>query len=626
MKNKKKIILLIVVLIILVALIVLALVLGKKDNFSHSGQDNVISTLEGDNQAEIDEIIKKDLEENDYGLDSAKVYINPYGSSPLSALIAFKTEKDTKVKITVKGKHEDDITLNYDSNKEHYIPVFGLYENYENKVVIELDDGTNHEFTIKTSEIEYVPTATVNSRVDNSLGDEIYFISSPITMQSFAFDKYGELRWITSDMYYHDIVPLENGHLLIGTYDMNTDALATRVLEIDYLGRIYNEYNVAEGYLNDIYQKEDGNLILASKNRDRNTFSDYIIEIDKETGKIVKSWDVYKLLEQIDPNFTNSITRDDYFYNSGIEYYEDTDSLLLTYWGGEFVIDLDYTDGVINWIFANPDNLSSAFKDYLLVTTGDFTYPKSMHSASLSGNTLKVFDNGYSTNKNDSMSANLVGSYSSANTYKIDGKNISLVNSIDEDKKYFSYALGDYEIVDDTHELILFGRELKDLDYSANVDINQYDKNSSRLLEKVSGTTALDMTIDCATYNVVKVNLNGNYTFDFTPLKFVTTLEPSEKEEITSEMLNQIKNATESVPYEFGYSNYLIESNVLFMSSDEAKLILVNDNDEGAAYTLKVKDKSESETIVTDLPNGKYYIYVYENGVMYTTSKYIEIK
>lgn len=627
MENKKKNLIIAAILIVLViAGVTVYLILNKSNKVSTGDEKNIISSLDATSQTEIDNLIKKDLETNKYTLKDARIYINPYGSSPLSALIIFTTNSKTTVDVTVKGKNSDDLKYSYAEETKHYIPIYGLYENYTNTIEIKTSNGENETFTITTGDLEYAPSTTLNSNDKTLLSaNDLYFITSPIAMRSFALDGSGEVRFYLDDMYYHNIVELENGHMMIGTGNTNEYGLSTKLIEIDYLGRIYNEYNIEEGYINDFFIKEDGNIIVTSKSADRDTLSDYIIEINGNTGKIVKTVDMFKLFEEIDPVFVNELNRDDYFYNSGIEYYKDSDTLLLTYWGGEFVLNLNYSKGTINWIFSNPENFTSAFDSYLLKGTDGFTYPKAMHSATLVGNTLKVLDNGYSTVKNDPNSANLTGAYSSANTYTISGKNISLSSAIDEDKKYFSYAIGDYEVVNTTDEIVLFGRELTDLDFASGVNINEYDKLTSKMIEKIDGKTALDLTIDIATYSVTKIDVTKKSEFNFDTPASHTSQEPTKHSDLTKELLDLIGD-NETIGYEFGYSKNTIENNVMFMDSDEAKMILVNDSKKGYVYDIKVKGESKVQKIITDIPNGKYYIYVYENGVMYKTNSSITIE
>lgn len=624
MENKKNYILIGVLIVVIVGALLVKYFSGKTHENLLKGDTIIGQSLSSKEQAEVDAYLKEELVKNKYTLDRAKVYINPYNTNPLSAMIMFYTDDSTEVSVTVKGKNSDDFTINYGKSNYHYIPVYGLYSDFENTVVVTLGDKTTKEFKIKIDKVE-VPSVTTKSGNVTTPGD-LYLLTSPISMNSFGLDGYGNVRWMLNDTYYHNIKVLDNGHLLIGIDTDSTSGLPTVIREIDYLGRIYNEYTIDSGYLNDFFVKSNGNIIVTSKNADRITISDLVLEIDKNTGKIVKQIDVYKLFESIDKSFTDGIERDDYFYNSGIEYYEDTDTLLLTYWGGEMVVSIDYSDSKINWIFTNPDNLPSSFDSYLLKGDDGFVYPKAMHQAKLSGDTLKVLDNGYSTIKNETDLSNLKGSYSSVNTYTITDKKIALTNSYNDNKKYFSYALGDLKTVGNGKDIILFGRELDGIDYSKGGSIHEYGNLSSALLEVTNNKETLNLRIKGAYYSVTKVNLNGDVSFDFTTVKGYTTLEASPKEDITSDVISKIASASDEISLDFGYSDNIVTNNALFMDIDEAKMILINDSSDGAVYTIKEKDKSKVDKTVIDLKAGKYYIFIVENDIAYKTNKYIEVK
>ena len=624
MENKKNYILIGVLIVVIVGALLVKYFSGKTHENLLNGDTVIGQSLSSKEQAEVDNYLKDELVKNKYTLDRAKVYVNPYNANPLSAMIIFYTDKSLEVSVTVKGKNNDDFTINYGKSNYHYIPVYGLYSDYENTVVVTLGDKTTKEFKIKIDKVE-VSSVTTKSGNVTTPGD-LYLLTSPISMNSFGLDGYGNVRWMLNDTYYHNIKVLDNGHLLIGIDTDSTSGLPTVIREIDYLGRIYNEYTIDSGYLNDFFVKSNGNIIVTSKNADRITISDLVLEIDKNTGKIVKQIDVYKLFESIDKSFTDGIERDDYFYNSGIEYYEDTDTLLLTYWGGEMVVSIDYSDSKINWIFTNPNNLPSSFDNYLLKGDDGFVYPKAMHQAKLSGDTLKVLDNGYSTIKNETDLSNLKGSYSSVNTYTITDKKIALTNSYNDNKKYFSYALGDLKTVGNGKDIILFGRELDGVDYSKGGSIHEYGNLSSALLEVTNNKETLNLRIKGAYYSVTKVNLNGDVSFDFTTVKGYTTLEASPKEDITSDVISKIASASDEISLDFGYSDNIVTNNALFMDIDEAKMILINDSSDGAVYTIKEKDKSKVDKTVIDLKAGKYYIFIVENDIAYKTNKYIEVK
>lgn len=624
-KNKKKLGLIIfIVVLILIIVIGIVLLIVKKSNTTNEelGNVKIHLSLEGKGQQSIEQQIINTLENGKHKLEEAQVYVNPYGSSPLSALITFYTEKEQSVEVIIKGKNSNDLKLTYDEkNNYHYIPVFGLYSDYENEITIKVSDGSKQTVKIKTAAIEDRKLLS-NKQYSEEIKDNIYFITSPLSMNSFAYDAYGNIRWYI-DSYYHSIEELDNGHMLIGNNSLNNLGLSTELYEIDYLGRIYKKYTIEEGYLNDIFIKENGNILLASKDANRQTYSDVIIEIDKDTGKIVKTTDIFDLFSKIDSNFTNNLAMD-FFYNSGINYNEETDTLLLTYWGGEFVISLDYSDSSINWIFSNPTNFSTQFAPHLL-TLSNGEYPKSMHSATLEGNTLKVLDNGYSTNAKNEIISSLSGSYSSANTYEINDKNISLKTALDEDKNNFSYALGDYEVLKDS-EIVLYGRELKNVDYTSNININDYSDLSSKLIEYKDNNKLFEIEFEGASYSVTKINLNKNYKFEFTDVVDKTTLAATEGTALTQDIIDLVNNTSETAELVFGYYERILENNIMFMDSDEADLVLIDDNNEGIVYTLKEKDQVKVNKISTDIKSGKYNIYVILNGTCYNTNQYIDVK
>ena len=65
-----------------------------------------------------------------------------------------------------------------------------------------------------------------------------------------------------------------------------------------YLGKIYVEYSLEGGYHHDYFEMGNGNLLVASDdfNNDSGTVEDYIVEIDRTTGAIVKTFDLKNIL------------------------------------------------------------------------------------------------------------------------------------------------------------------------------------------------------------------------------------------------------------------------------------------------------------------------------------------
>ena len=75
---------------------------------------------------------------------------------------------------------------------------------------------------------------------------------------------------------------------------------------MDMLGKIYTEYSLEGGYHHDYYEMENGNLIVASDNfANGKTVEDYVVELDRKTGKIVKTWDISSILNHEDGKSEN---------------------------------------------------------------------------------------------------------------------------------------------------------------------------------------------------------------------------------------------------------------------------------------------------------------------------------
>ena len=66
------------------------------------------------------------------GTHLGNVIVNPYGFSPLTAVINRNTKHPTDIRVTVKGKPEGGVDITYDVGRSTLlsndgIPVFGLY-------------------------------------------------------------------------------------------------------------------------------------------------------------------------------------------------------------------------------------------------------------------------------------------------------------------------------------------------------------------------------------------------------------------------------------------------------------------------------------------------------------------
>lgn len=219
----------------------------------------------------IDNQIEKEKYLTPYGytLDNPNIIINPYGNSPLTALILFETPQDSEITVMIEEKDQTiKIQNTFKSNTKHYIPIYGLYPNYNNKVIIKSGDITK-KYTLTTTSL---PTDLKTESIIN-LTNEFTFINT--NGYVYALDSNNEVRWYLTDQYKYNINKLSNGNFLLPTSTLNNNQEPLGIIEIDLLGKVYKQYNIENGYYGSFIEKENTYLIL-SKN---------IIEIDKQTGQ-----------------------------------------------------------------------------------------------------------------------------------------------------------------------------------------------------------------------------------------------------------------------------------------------------------------------------------------------------
>ena len=88
-------------------------------------------------QAEAEKAMLAEFEAGNYTLENPLVKYNPYFINPLAAVVLFKTEKETAITITVKGKTKAaDFKHTFPNATTHILPILGFYANYNNTVEI----------------------------------------------------------------------------------------------------------------------------------------------------------------------------------------------------------------------------------------------------------------------------------------------------------------------------------------------------------------------------------------------------------------------------------------------------------------------------------------------------------
>ena len=122
----------------------------KKENYKKA--ENIESLVERQDK------ITNNLKIDGYTFENPNIIINPYEISPLTALVIFKTEENVEIKVTIKGIDElSTFTHTFEKGREHYLPIYGLYADYNNEILMEYDLNGEHKskiINIKTDKLD----------------------------------------------------------------------------------------------------------------------------------------------------------------------------------------------------------------------------------------------------------------------------------------------------------------------------------------------------------------------------------------------------------------------------------------------------------------------------------------
>ena len=224
-----------------------------------------------------------------YSLDNPNVIINPYGNSPLTGIVMFETSDYSEVSISVNG----DINYTFSKNKHHIIPIYGLYADYDNTIVLR-SEGKEKVINIKTD------------KLPDDFGEVLYDGNYSFYNGNYPYasDNNGNVRWYLNKKYYGNITVYKD-NIIIGNDSYTEDNHSTGIYRMNFLGKVYGEYLLSDDYYgNSIY--DDGNIYALSKN---------IVMIDSQTGTIsnLGKNDNYSYINVIDGNVV--VGKEDKFYS-----------------------------------------------------------------------------------------------------------------------------------------------------------------------------------------------------------------------------------------------------------------------------------------------------------------------
>lgn len=651
----KKLKLIIVIIILLLFSIFTLLVLNYKNIANKRKLETTNDLIKKQTELEQELVI------DGFTIDNPNIILNPYGNSPLSALILFQTEEEVSPKVTIVGKDDlSTFTHTFEKGKEHYLPIYGLYADYDNQVIIEWEkDGEKieKEVNIQTETLPeniILPTEVYANK--EKLTNDLYFYTPSSVGYTCAYDVNGDIRFYLTNYALWKIDRLKNGHLLVSSERLiNTPYYMTGMYEIDLLGKVYTEFKLKGGYHHDYYEMENGNLLVASDdfNNKSGTVEDYIVELDRKTGKVVKTFDLKNVLNMEDGKSENWIAYD-WFHNNSVWYDEKTNSITLSGRHQDAVINIDYDNGKLNWIIGDSTNWSEEYQKYFFkpVGEGDFEWQWSQHAAMITPEGyVFILDNGNNKSKNPDEYVPAENSYTRGVMYKIDTKEMTIEQVFEYGKErgseFYSPYISDVDYLDSNHYIVHSGGIV----YVDGVNSNKpagFSKGATLVadtVELINDEVVFELKLPTNNYRVEKMSLySKDESFKLGKANILGSLGKTEKSKTKFTPVIKSKNKdafylSHSITISKEKDRLVVKG--LFKKDSKVNIVLYKDLF-STYYQMKISKKpytalcvdvfteeeNENGITVTKYINseglkGQYSIYLEINGTLYNTEQYV---
>lgn len=302
------------------------------------------------------------------------IQLNPYGYTPLAALVHFKTPVAGKPFVRVRGKHGPITNVEHvfpTKAVRHSIPVIGLYANYPNTVDLGVlndagDTLAKSTLTILTGDLPpNLPVSITAAPFEESkVAPGLILVSNFSTVNTgspstpYFMDAYGDIRWVLDYRSHPDlktlsydcgIARLRNGNFFFG--DINT----AKIYEVDLLGQVVHSWGL-NGYLfhHNVSEEPNGNFLLtatkpgSTKADGTPSIEDYVLELERSTGNLRTVWDLKQSLDETRTALSQGFGADDWFHGNSVVY-DSTDHSIVVSGRHQGVAKLDFNNRV-KWI------------------------------------------------------------------------------------------------------------------------------------------------------------------------------------------------------------------------------------------------------------------------------------
>ena len=596
------------------------------------------------------EILEKqfsgEYEAGDFTFKNPYVKVNPYEIAPLTALIMFDTTDSCAVTLTVCGKEKDgDIVHKFEKTKHHILPVYGLYGGKNNRVLLSLDTGEMQEIWITTDPLaDKVKQPTSIETSAEYMDGSLMFVSPSTTAATAAYDYRGDCRWYLTIVTAFDLRLLKNGRLLIGSdrlYSLPYHLVG--LMEMDLIGKVYREYTLPYGYHHDEFEREDGNLYVLTSDLSGGTEEDICALIDRETGEMLKTWDLKNYLDPRRVSGSPDWTYYGWFRNNAMWYDEKRDRLLLGGRFSEVVACIDCKENRLLWLLGDPDTWPEDLVEQYFFqpeqNQGEFEWFYEPHSCTLLPNgDIFLFDNGHYRSKRPEKQIQAKDNYSRGVIYRIDEEKRT-VRQIwqfgkERGSEFFSPYISNVAYYEDGWYMIHAGAMcwINGEPSEKISSVVDYRDPSCRLdsatVEIKDGTVKYEMHLPASFYRARKLPL---YTskLEFGPGKILGSLSCTEE---FSTGIEEVTLTEQPVPEKYGVSFKEQPDRFLFSASfEKGQLVMLIFTDDAGHdhnyYVSTARGISSTMCVATYLDDDerKVWIPVNKTGLKGTYHIYLII-
>ena len=449
-------------------------------------------------------------------LENPKILVNPYGISPLSALMQLSTETPEALSVTVRGKTpQADLTMHYPASTEHLILIVGLLADQPTEVQIRTETQT----TELQLQADALPQGALEAEVtiehQDSQPNRLYFTTPSSSGYASAYDVNGDLRWILSEMLLWDLNLLDNGLITLSSERLlDSPYYTTGFLTMDLSGHIALEYSVEGGYHHDLDQLPNGNFLIASNDLSGDTVEDVVVEVDAASGEVLRHIDLKVILPMEDGKSLNW-TAEDWFHNNSVDYNSVQNTLTVSGRHQDVVAVIDYDSLKLRYLVGSPEGWSEAMQPFFLTPQGEpFEWQWAQHAATwISDNQLMLFDNGMYRSKNEDQALSADQNYSRMVIYEIDEANKTIRQVMEYGKQrgsaYYSPYICDADQLAEDRWLVTSGG-ISWLDGQINNmpgSLTEYDRMEAYITELNGTQPVFELRLPANIYRSEQIDL-----------------------------------------------------------------------------------------------------------------------